>query len=1000
MLKKLAVIFTVLTIVSMLLVPIAYAADAQNFKSIDITENKTWYIGETLNNVPLKAYGVNEDGKKVDISDDVTFSIDDGDDTAFYFADNKLNSTGELGKAVIRADYKTASNTTLSAKLILTMQNAKTAAGETIGADALVEGAATYKTTGDIGTPDGGHYDGSAFSNFVDNWHCRLIRMSYASITKDAEGKITNVAPITEIKHRWWDSGYRSMGAWFYDDGVKGNPNGFDTIKLTDSALFHQNSSFEEDYGYGEFAEKWKGKKGYKSVDGTFRANASNDTEYIAERQFGDFDQTTGPWGFRNIKRTKGWHQLVVSLEKNPNAEYGWSVYTYFDGEKVAEKTVIPTEDPYNGAPADSTGWATMEIRPNYIGGAAHQCYMDDMILMGSIQNTAKVKITGEIGDNGSVTVNGEALANGGVAKVEPESNVTIKVTPADGYKVSKAKLGNTDLTLGEDGTATVAAPAADATLTVAFAKKTAADAVLTSISLTKNKNYYINESATDVPLNVVGYYDDGTEGDITEGVTFTSSDSKVFKVEGGKVSSTAIDGKAIITATVGGKTANLLMVHSTFAATNPDLAKFEVTGDPGTATGGHYDGASSDTLHSKISANWNVRLSLEGTDWFSNGYRTIGGWFYDDMNVSNQSYNRRGFATIHICDMIGTNSDFVSDWGYGAFADKWKDMKSVDIGGSMMTQATETASESTMQYQTNPTTFGIINGSWGFKPRTKGWHHVMYSIEKNPSAAYGWTMYFYMDGELFGIKDIVPTDVEKPANNSYFTLQGNSAYNKANAYPDGTSAYFDEIYATGSLEPVDTTKTLTGAIGEGGSVTVNGEAFANGASLKLEPDSDIAVKVTPNIGYDVDSVKLGDTALALNASNEVSVKMPVSDATLTVTFKAKSAAPSITTDASYNYFKTVDGKATAYVYGKLGDFYDPTAVMGYGMKLWVEDDPDHALTLAAMETNTTEAVAAPNTAFAIKVYGDAITADKAYIFKPYVGDTEGEEVKVTFTAE
>ena len=66
-------------------------------------------------------------------------------------------------------------------------------------------------------------------------------------------------------------------------------------------------------------------------------------------------------------------------------------------------------------------------------------------------------------------------------------------------------------------------------------------------------------------------------------------------------------------------------------------------------------------------------------------------------------------------------------------------------------------------------------------------------------------------------------------------------------------------------------------------------------------------------------------------------------------------------------------------------------------MKVWVDGDPANALTLPAMENSSAEAVAAPNTAFAIRVYGNAITSDKSYVFKPYVGTTEGDEVKVTF---
>ena len=179
--------------------------------------------------------------------------------------------------------------------------------------------------------------------------------------------------------------------------------------------------------------------------------------------------------------------------------------------------------------------------------------------------------------------------------------------------------------------------------------------------------------------------------------------------------------------------------------------------------------------------------------------------------------------------------------------------------------------------------------------------------------------------------------------------------------------AYISDGILTGSLETEDTSKTLTGAIGEGGSVTVNGEAFADGATVKLEEGDDINIAVTPNTGYEVDEVKLGETVLTLNASGAATATMPGEDVTLTVTFKAKTVtAPTIITDTSNNYFKTVDGKPTAFVYAKIGDYYDPSLNGGYGMNLWVD--------------------------------GNAITADNTYVFKPYVGETEGDEIKVSFT--
>lgn len=558
MFKKLTVIFTVLTIISMLLVPIAFAAD-NDVVSISITQNKSFYIGEDADNVTLTVIGTREDGTTVDVSDKISWPFTlDGDKSVFYFNGYKLCSTGKTGKAIIRVPYQNAAGTTLVADMLVVRQNATTDAGQPIAADRYVEGRTNtaYITTGDPGTPEGGHFDGSAFSNWTQNYQLRLQKCSYGGENAD-------------INYRWFDSGYRSMAAWFYDDGVENHKQGFSYVLFSDSIEYHKN--FVEDYGYTpELAEKWKGMNSWRA----YQAWALYSNQYGDYCDCTDFGNTN--WGFG--KRSKGWHQFVSSLEKNPEAEYGWSVYNYLDGVFIGKNDIVPKT---TAITTDTTAIATMEIRP--VAESGYQNYLDDVVVMGS-------------------------------------------------------------------------------------------------------------------------------------------------------------------------------------------------------------------------------------------------------------------------------------------------------------------------------------------------------------------------------------------------------------------------------LEKVDTSKTLTGAIGENGSVTVNGEAFANGATVKLEENSDINIKAMPNTGYEVDEVKLGENAIPLNASGEATTKMPAADATLTVTFKAKAVvAPAITTNSANNYFKTVDGKPTAFVYAKLSDYYDPSFNAGYGMKVWVEGDPANVLTLPAMENSSAEAVAAPNTAFAIKIYGNAITSDKSYVFKPYVGTTEGDEVKVTF---
>ncbi len=560
MIKKLAVIFTVLTIVSMLLVPIAFAAD-NDVVSISITQNKSFYIGEDAEGVKLTVIGTREDGTTVDVSDKISWPFTlDGDNSVFYFSDKKLYSTGKTGKAIIRVPYKNAADTTLVADMLVVRQNATTDAGQPIAVDRYVEGRTNtaYITTGNPGTPEGGHFDGSAFSNWTNNAQLRLQKCSWRDGNAEAD-----------INYRWFDGGYRSMAAWFYDDGVENHKQGFSYVLFSDSIEYHKN--FVEDYGYTpELAEKWKGMNSWRAYQ-AYALYSNQYGNYCDGKYFGNTD-----WGFG--KRSKGWHQFVSSLEKNPEAEYGWSVYNYLDGVFIGKNDIVPKT---TAITTDKTAIATMEIRP--VAESGYQNYLDDVVVMGS-------------------------------------------------------------------------------------------------------------------------------------------------------------------------------------------------------------------------------------------------------------------------------------------------------------------------------------------------------------------------------------------------------------------------------LEKVETKTTLTGAIGENGSVTVNGEAFASGATIELEENADINIKAIPNTGYEVDEVKLDETVITLNASGEATAKMPAADATLTVTFKAKTVvAPAITTNSANNYFKTDNGKPTAFVYAKLSDYYDPSFNAGYGMKVWVDGDAEHFLTLPAMANETSEAAAAPNTAFAIRVYGNAITADNTYVFKPYVGETEGDEVKVTF---
>ncbi|MDY4975397.1 MAG: hypothetical protein SO147_00625 [Clostridia bacterium] len=604
----------------------------------------------------------------------------------------------------------------------------------------------------------------------------------------------------------------------------------------------------------------------------------------------------------------------------------------------------------------------------------------------------------------------------------------------------------------------------------------------VSAVSITQNQCFYVGTDRVAAPLTVKGIKEDETEIDLTgaEGVTYASSDESVFRFDGNQLSSTGKNGKAVITVTYGGKTASMVMIRQN--ATTPEGKNVITVPNGGTTYNttdfqGHADGDS----YTGMTVNWHLRLAQlssstkkedgtltprEDSDrWFESGYRSMAGWFYDD----GESAHTPGLVSMLFSDSVLFHENFEADYGYGEFAEKWEGMKSWSGLNSAQISA-----NSGGKY-VNGESFG--NSLWGFQVRSKGWHQVVVSLEKNPTAEYGWSIYTYMDGILYGTKDIVPTSSEWTENWGNYWDKLASMEMRTNV---GGTYYYDDFLMAGSLEQ---SYALTGEIGEKGSVQVNGAAFADGDQINLHqgdairiavsPEKDyeidtvklgdtlltgsdgvyaaimpknnvaltvtfretvktaqltfdigsngsvkvndqectnetaltltagdeISIGVTPDEGYEIDTVKLGDTPLTVSAAGTVAVAMPETDTLLTVTFKAKTSQPVISGDSSYNYFKMEDEKPTAYVYGKLNDFYAPSMNAQYGMKLWVKGEEDKVIPLPAMVNETTPAIAAPGQAFAIKVYGDAITADKEYVFQPYVGDENvGEQQTVSFT--
>ena len=251
--KKLTQVLIMVMLLSMIYVP---HGKANAVSSISITENKCFYAGEDRLPESLTVKGLVSDGSEILLTNNPNVSYESSDETVFRFDGSKLFSTGKNGKAVITAEY--AGKT---AKVLMTRQDAQTPENQPIAPDVNVSGSdnAAYTVTGTPGTANGGHFDESALSNWQNNWSVRLMRKSWAKGNDPA-----NAGDSIDLK--WWDSGYRSFGGWFYDDGDLAHKQGFSWVVFSDSELYHESKNFAEDYGYDQFKEKWAGKKSWKAV--------------------------------------------------------------------------------------------------------------------------------------------------------------------------------------------------------------------------------------------------------------------------------------------------------------------------------------------------------------------------------------------------------------------------------------------------------------------------------------------------------------------------------------------------------------------------------------------------------------------------------------------------------------------------------------------------------------------------------------------------------------
>lgn len=205
-------------------------------------------------------------------------------------------------------------------------------------------------------------------------------------------------------------------------------------------------------------------------------------------------------------------------------------------------------------------------------------------------------------------------------------------------------------------------------------------------------------------------------------------------------------------------------------------------------------------------------------------------------------------------------------------------------------------------------------------------------------------------------------------------------------------AVYIDDI----EIVRLNTYYTITGDIGAGGTVTYGAEAFANGASAEIEEGTQPGFTITPETGYEVESVRFGtedytSTIVDKTAGGAITLPAATADATLQVRFAASEPVsdptPGFATDASYllseqNY--TYDGADGKHYEGYSIVLFTTLNRFAYteGAQCGVEFyDP---------ESGTRELLPAIFTPLAggrygIRVFGAALRADASYELRPYV---------------
>lgn len=350
------------------------AEERKNFAYITLSGNKTFYANEAASaNISVKGYDA--DGAETVLTGSEFLTYTTSNPLVFKVESGVVKSTDKFGMAVITAEYENKDGTKVSASAIFQRsENPK-----------LFTSQSSFEGSHNFFVDLPGHVDGSekclAWNGLNDSWQLRVY-----------EGGNNTAAGLN-----WKSNNHRVITAWFYDDGAAASRPKF--------SMYYKN-----------YYEKNK-------------TTAFNYTENIGTSSATHY----GVEGGNSVVRTKGWHQIVVTIDTRGIKN------VYIDGILVKS---VQLELNCAGVSDDLTdlksGASYIEMRSENNKQTPGYLYDDFSIAeYTNIKPEYSVKINAA---GGSVNAGGVSVGDGKSAEIIAANGSNLKLSCDNGYKIASVE--------------------------------------------------------------------------------------------------------------------------------------------------------------------------------------------------------------------------------------------------------------------------------------------------------------------------------------------------------------------------------------------------------------------------------------------------------------------------------------------------------------------------------------------------------------------------------